>query len=190
MSFEYDVTLSFAGEDREFVEEVANKLRENGIKVFYDKYEQINLWGKDLYTHLSEIYSTKAQYCVIFISKYYETKLWTNHERKSAQERSFRENSEYILPFRFDDTKIPGVLDTIGYLSSSETSSSDLADAIIKKIKYKIDTKNGNIIEVSREFGVFKYGEDNYELKTKKAEFFERRLVSAFPGVRGLILLC
>jgi len=44
--FEYDVALSFAGEDRVYVEKVAKYLKEKGIKVFYDDYEKTGLWGK------------------------------------------------------------------------------------------------------------------------------------------------
>ncbi len=54
--FEYDVALSFAGEDREYVAQVAAALRENGVRVFDDKYEVATLWGKDLYTHLHDVY--------------------------------------------------------------------------------------------------------------------------------------
>lgn len=58
--FTYDVALSFAGEDRVYVERIANLLIEQGIKVFYDKFETANLWGKDLYQYLSDIYRTKV----------------------------------------------------------------------------------------------------------------------------------
>jgi hypothetical protein len=106
--FEYDVYFSFAGEDRAYVEEVADLIKEKSVRVFYDKYERSKLWGKDLYTYLDEVYRKRTQYCVIFISKYYAKKLWTNHERQSAQARAFTENEEYLLPVRFDDTEIPG----------------------------------------------------------------------------------
>ena len=33
----YDVVLSFAGEDRKYVEKIAYLMRGRGIKVFYDK---------------------------------------------------------------------------------------------------------------------------------------------------------
>jgi len=59
---DFDVALSFAGEDRAYVEEVASVLREMGLRVFYDKYETVSLWGKDLYTHLREIYFSRARY--------------------------------------------------------------------------------------------------------------------------------
>ena len=116
-NFEWDICLSFAGEDRPYVEQVAEALRASRVRVFYDKYEQAALWGKDLYVHLDEVYRTKARFCVMFASKHYAEKLWTNHERSSAQARAFKENKEYILPARFDDTEIPGLLPTIGYLS-------------------------------------------------------------------------
>lgn len=40
MSYEYDVALSFAGEDRKFVEDCAEILRSLNINVFYDNYEK------------------------------------------------------------------------------------------------------------------------------------------------------
>jgi hypothetical protein len=112
----YDIALSFAGEQRDYVEEVASGLLHRGIRVFYDRYEEADLWGKDLYEHLHTVYSEKADYCVIFASEDYALKLWATHERRSAQERAFEENREYILPARFDDTKIPGIRETVGYI--------------------------------------------------------------------------
>lgn len=49
---EYDVALSFAGEDRDYAGQVAEQLVELGVTVFYDRFEQVNLWGKDLAEHL------------------------------------------------------------------------------------------------------------------------------------------
>lgn len=116
--FEYDIALSFAGEQRGQVEKVAECLRSSGVRVFYDAYEKSDLWGKDLYQHLSDVYQKKAQYCIIFASKDYALKAWTSHELKSAQARAFSEKgNEYILPVRFDSTEIPGILPTVGYLS-------------------------------------------------------------------------
>ena len=57
-TYQYDVGLSFAGEQRQYVEEVAANLKSRGIRIFYDDYEKETLWGKDLYEHLSEIFST------------------------------------------------------------------------------------------------------------------------------------
>lgn len=131
---EYDVALSFAGEDRAYVDEVANLLRQRGVRVFYDLFEEAELWGKDLYVHLAEIYTKRARFTVIFISAAYASKLWTNHERKAAQARAFQESQEYILPARFDATEVPGVTPTTGYVSLAGKSPADFASLVIKKL--------------------------------------------------------
>lgn len=132
--YEYDVVLSFAGEDRAYVEQVATLLREAGAAVFYDQYEQVTLWGRDLYVHLDEVYRHKARFCVMFISRAYREKLWTNHERQSAQARAFQESEEYILPARFDDTEIPGIRPTIGYIDLRKTTPAKLAALVLEKL--------------------------------------------------------
>lgn len=133
-SHEFDVCLSFAGDDREYVEAVASELRQRGVRPFYDKYERSALWGKDLYEHLDYVYRTAARFCVLFASKHYAEKVWPSHERKSAQARALQENHEYILPARFDSTEIPGLRETVGYVSLQELSPSDLADLIVEKL--------------------------------------------------------
>ncbi|QSF46189.1 toll/interleukin-1 receptor domain-containing protein [Paenibacillus tianjinensis] len=133
--YEYEVAFSFAGEDRELVDEIADQLRRMNVRVFYDMYETVSLWGKDLYTHLDEIYRNKSKYCVMFLSKYYKEKVWTNHERESAQARSFIEREEYILPIRLDDTEIPGIRRTTGYIDGSLFTASEMAGFIKRKVK-------------------------------------------------------
>lgn len=134
-SQKYDVCLSFAGEDREYVERVAAALRAADVSVFYDRYYEVDLWGKNLYEHLSSVYRDQARYCVMFISRHYAEKLWTKQERRSAQERAFRESEEYILPVRFDDTEVPGLSSVTGYLSVRDRSPEDLAALILVKLE-------------------------------------------------------
>ena len=112
----YDVALSFAGEDRQHVKALADLLKAGGYWFFFDENELAQLWGKNLYDYLSSVYKDRARYCVMFLSQHYERKLWTNHERQLAQARAFQENREYILPVRLDDTEIPGIPPTVGYL--------------------------------------------------------------------------
>jgi len=114
---EFEIALSFAGEDRAYVDQVANLLRAAGVKTFYDFFEEANLWGKNVYDYLSEIYKDKALYPIMFISKSYAEKKWPNHERQAMQARAFQEHQEYILPARFDDTPISGYLPTVHYIT-------------------------------------------------------------------------
>jgi len=136
---DFEIALSFAGEDRVYVEQVASMLKARGITVFYDVYEQANLWGEDLYEHLIDVYKERAKYSVIFISEHYGQKLWAQLERRAAQARALSESQGYILPARFDNTEIPGLLPTTGYIDIRQMEPKDLVDLIIKKLRSKRD---------------------------------------------------
>lgn len=135
MTFEYDVALSFAGEDRKYVEEVAKVLKASGVRVFYDKFEETNLWGKDLSLHLDFIYRKSAKYCVLFISQHYKKKIWTNYEMRTVFARAIESNSEYILPARFDSTELEGLRSTIGYLDLVNLQPTTFANKILEKLE-------------------------------------------------------
>jgi hypothetical protein len=141
----YDVALSFAGEDRAYVELVAESLKRKGVRVFYDKFEEVDLWGKNLYEHLSDVYLKSARFTVMFISQYYAAKVWTNHERRAAQARAINEAREYILPARFDGTEIPGLLDTTAYLDLRTHSPEEIAIRLARKLGLSL----GNLKESS-----------------------------------------
>jgi hypothetical protein len=141
---EYDVVISFAGEDRQVAEKIARGLTDSGVTVFYDRYEEANLWGKDLYTHLSTIYRDKGKFCLMIISSHYAMKQWTNHERKSAQARAFCENMEYILPLRLDSTKIEGLNETVGYVDLSRKTVQEVVELIQAKLNQFSDALVGN----------------------------------------------
>lgn len=132
--FDYDVCLSFAGEQRAYVREVADLLAKRGVRVFYDEREKVRLWGKDLYAYLDDIYQNLARHCVLFASAEYAKKVWTNHERRSAQARAIGEQGDYLLPARFDNTPIPGLPDTVGYIDLQEVAPIELADLIEQKL--------------------------------------------------------
>lgn len=131
----YDVALSYAGEDREYVQAVAEALANLNVSFFYDQFEEAELWGKDLYEYFSNIFRFQAKFSIIFISEHYARKMWPTHERRSAQERALRENREYILPVRFDDTELPGLLSTISYIRAVDKKPEELAELVSKKIE-------------------------------------------------------
>ncbi len=130
----YDVVLSFAGEDRQHAKALAALLKAGGYWFFYDENELAQLWGKNLYDYLSSVYKDRARYCVMFLSQHYERKLWTNHERQMAQARAFQENREYILPVRLDDTEIPGIPPTVGYLDLRAMTIEEVYEVLVKKL--------------------------------------------------------
>jgi hypothetical protein len=132
--FSFDVAISFAGEQRREAEGIAGRLRVAGVSVFYDAYEQADLWGKNLIDHLGTVYQHKAQYCLMLVSAAYAAKIWTTYERQSAQARALSQKTEYILPVRFDKTEIPGLLHTIAYVDFAAYGVDGIADLLLQKL--------------------------------------------------------
>ncbi len=56
----WDVALSFASAQRDYVEQVAQVLTAQGVRCFYDADEQIELWGKYLAEELPNVYGEQA----------------------------------------------------------------------------------------------------------------------------------
>lgn len=149
-TYKYDVALSFAGEDRKYVEEVALVLKKKNIAVFYDYFEEEALWGKNLISYLEEIYTNKSKYCVVFISQYYVQKEWTCYESAAAMVRLLNSNmkqKEYLLPVKFDETKVSGVLSTIGFIDGKKKTPDELGNLIIKKL-HTSDLKNSELMSI------------------------------------------
>lgn len=142
---EYDIALSFAGEDRSYVEEIANLLLKKKVRVFYDNFETSNLWGKNLYTFLRDLYRNKADFCVVFLSKSYTEKNWTRHEFEAATDRAFKENREYILPIILEDTDASPILDTTGYINASAYSKEEIVNFIVEKLNKLLLDKSGGL---------------------------------------------
>lgn len=130
----YQVALSFAGEQRDYVEEVARSIQARSISLFYDGFEAVELWGKNLSEAFQAVFEQQAAYVVMFISEAYVQKPWANHERRSALSRAVHEKKEYVLPVRFDDTPVPGLPGDINFLRASEHTPAELAAFIAEKI--------------------------------------------------------
>ena len=92
------------------------------------------MWGKNLVEHLESVYRNNSRYCVIFISKHYINNAYPTYEKRSALAKAVQAREEYILPVRFDDTEVPGILPTVTYVDLRQKSPADLGQMIITKI--------------------------------------------------------
>ena len=146
VSDHYDVALSFAGEDRDYVNKVAEHLQSRGVRVFYDTFEKGALWGENLTEVFVDVYMKRARYAVLFISEHYRVKVWAHLERRAALARALNEDQAYILPVRFDDTEIKGLLPTVAYLDLRELSPAELSVMICEKISHNLSQTKANQI--------------------------------------------
>ncbi|HJQ00365.1 MAG TPA: TIR domain-containing protein [Jatrophihabitans sp.] len=131
---EFDVALSFAGEDRAFVEAVVAGLEPTGYRVFYDADRDWELWGQDLVEYFDQIYRLKSRYAILFISRHYAAKMWPRHERRSALARGLEQVEPYVLPVRLDDTALDGLRPTVGYLDARRVGVEGIVASICAKL--------------------------------------------------------
>ena len=200
----YEVALSFAGEQRPYVEQVATTLQSRGINVFYDDFEKVRLWGKHLTEELQAIYEQRADLAVIFISKDYVEKAWPRHERQSSFSRAAREQREYVLPVRFDDTQVPGLSEDVSYLQAGDHSPAELAAMIAEKIGVQpfggkasdvpppqMTSLVGEVVfDYSNHNGLYLIGQGTLKFETKwnKASNRSIHVVNDPPSINGIAL--
>jgi len=106
----WDVALWFAAAQRDYVQQVAEALEARGVRCFFDADERMEQWGKNRADELLGIYAEQAAAVVVFFSAEYAAQDWTQLERRAALSRAVQERREYVLPARFDDTPLPGLL--------------------------------------------------------------------------------
>lgn len=130
----YDVALSYAAEQREYVERVAEELDRQSLVYFYAPREEWAMWGEDLAVFFQKLFTEDARYVVAFISDDYVRKPYPQWEFKSALAQAMSARSAYILPVRFDDSRLPGLAQTVKFLDARNLEPKDVAAAIVAKL--------------------------------------------------------
>jgi len=132
----FQVAITYAGSDRVVAQQLAETLRDRGLTIFYDRFYPEYLLGGDLAEIFDDIFRHRSLFCVMIVSEAYRDREWTRHERRSALARAVKENGNaYILPLRLDDTDLPGLPSTIGYLSFRDYHVDEIADIIYRKVR-------------------------------------------------------
>ena len=130
----WDVALSFAGAQRDYVGQVAVALKGRGVRCFYDEDEQLRLWGTHLAEELPQIYAEESAAVVVFISADYAGPGWGRLERRAALARAVAEAGVYVLPARFDDSELPGLLPDVVAVDLRHCTPAQFADLIAEKL--------------------------------------------------------
>lgn len=136
VGYEYDVAVSFAGEDRPIVVELVNALESRGLEVYYDFDQQAHLWGKDLRKELGRVYSQDAQFMIICLSEHYPEKDWPVFEFEVGRGAAIKRTGDYLLPLVVGTTRpsMVGLPDTVGHISLGNRSLDEVADLLQEKL--------------------------------------------------------
>jgi hypothetical protein len=130
----YDVSLSFASEQKLYVDKVASGLKDSNVRFYYAPDQEAALWGEDMTEVFEHVFLHGSRFVVMFISEDYARKMWPTYERRAAVEKALSQNKAYILPVRFDDTPIPGIRNTVAYVDARTRQPHDIVRLIQEKL--------------------------------------------------------
>src|SRR5882724_7988163 len=137
----FAIALSFPGERREYVEQVANALlpafggEQGRSRIFYDAWHESSIIGIASNRKLQSIYATDSDLIVPFFCEDYRKKKWCGVELRAIEELLFEEEFDRLLPFRFDHVQIPGTFKQDIFPIVSERSAEDVAQLILDRYR-------------------------------------------------------
>ncbi|MEV4648341.1 toll/interleukin-1 receptor domain-containing protein [Saccharopolyspora sp. NPDC049357] len=132
----YDIAVSFAGEQRDYVEAVVGAAKDRGLKVFYDKDKGNEWWGRNFIREQRKVYGSQTRFFVPFISTEYLAKPIPMDEFSAVMMTAVKQGDEYVLPVLMGDVQVPPDLlhPHIGYLRSDDFTPEALAEQLVQKV--------------------------------------------------------
>lgn len=135
----YDVFISYSYEDKELVNELYEKLKEKGLKIWYDNSE-LSI-GDNLRENIN-IGLTNCKFGVVILSETFINKSWPKREYDSLYPLM---DEDRLLPIihglnREQLEKFDKALTNIIYRDTKDYSIHEIADEIYAKIKKSVNT--------------------------------------------------
>ena len=132
----FDVSFSFPGEVRGYVESVAAEL-EKAIgpnSYFYDNNYKGQLARPSLDILLQDIYRNRSRLIVVFLCEKYQEKEWCGIEFRAIREIIKEREHERVMFVKMDEGKVEGVFSTDGYIDGRTHSPTEVAEFIRERV--------------------------------------------------------
>lgn len=133
----FEVALSFPGEHRGYVEEVAEELtKELGADAcFYDQYYESQLGQPGLDVLLQGIYGERSGLVVAFVCREYDEKDWCGIEWQKIKERRVGGDEREIMYVRVDEGEVAGMTNLDGYVDARARAPQELARLVVERVR-------------------------------------------------------
>lgn len=133
----FEVGLSFPGEVRPLVKEVAGHLERlvGPNAYFYDDNYVSQLARPALDTLLQDIYRNRSKLIVVFLSADYQRKNWCGIEFRAIRDIIAERQNNRIMFVRTDDGAVDGVFATDGYIDARRHDAAALAGFIQERVQ-------------------------------------------------------
>src|SRR6202035_3410864 len=142
----FRVALSFPGEYRAFVEEVASYLaRDLGRDcVLYDQFYEAEFARPDLDTYLQSLYHEESDLIAVFLCAEYDHKEWCGLEWRAVRDLIKRRQASTVMPLRFDETEIASLFSIDGYVWIGDRDPEAVARLILERLSSNALSVPGN----------------------------------------------
>lgn len=111
--YEYDVFISHASEDNEWCEKLASQLKDAGLRIWFDRWNDGS--DKSLVDMLSKGLK-KSRRFVPVMTKVYFNKVWTQRELNYAIIEDTRIPGRFVIPILREDCSFPPFLEDIPWI--------------------------------------------------------------------------
>lgn len=131
--YTYDLAISYASEQFEYVREFADAMIDRGYDVFLDRYETVRLLSTFLHEELYSIFRNESRHVILFISDEYSTKPHALWEAKITIARSIFYPGCFTVA-RFSNAQVPCIDESYLYLDTEKFTAMELAELMSKKL--------------------------------------------------------
>lgn len=133
-AFRYHAAISYAGEDAAVARAFADYLRGRELEVFFAEFARERLLGEDLQLEFHKIFMSESERAIVVVSENFIQKVWTLTEFAAVRAAILqRQQQNYLIAVRMDDTVLPGLLPQIGYADIRWEDPAMIGATIVKK---------------------------------------------------------
>lgn len=132
----FRIALSFAGEKRDFVKEVADLLakRFGQEKILYDKYHEAEFARYDLGIYLPKFYGEQSDLIVPVLCPDYDAKRWTGWEWVHIYGLLTKEDGHRVMPSRFGYANADGLSPASGFIELDHKTPDEFVALILERL--------------------------------------------------------
>ena len=131
----FRVALSFAGEKRDFVAQVAALLaaRFTEATILYDKYHEAEFGRRDLGFYLPDLYRDQSDLVVVVVCRDYQ-KEWCGLEWDAIFDLLKKRKNSEVLLCRFDHAMVQGLYSTAGFVELDDKTPEEATTRILERL--------------------------------------------------------
>lgn len=136
--FEFDLAISFAGENRELARLLDEHFTTLDVQVFYDENFESNFLGRAWSKEFKRIFGSASRFVLVLLDSHHQEKIWPTFEREVFVPRIANGD---VIPIYLDNTPVTGIpKDTVGIVFDNKAEGwREKAQDIVMKVIDRLD---------------------------------------------------